>query len=326
MDVTALDIASKCGTSVSAVSRAFRTNSSIDPNLRRRILDEAARLGYMPPAQRSRQRRRVISVAIVIAEVWNPFNASALECFSSDAAALGWEMTTFIVQASGNTDSVMEQVLAADLDVVILASAELSSKLANECRGRALPVIYFNRVQIDADMLAVCSDNYSGGKLAAKRLLAAGCEQIAFVGGHVETSTHLERRRGFLDGLEAAGHGLEHEAVGNFDYETALGIGRDLFNRSQIPNGIFCANDTMGFALIDAADAAGLRPGKDVSIIGYDDVPIARWNRYQLTTISQQVEIMVERTVELIERAARDSTLTSVIEVVPAMLISRHSG
>ncbi|MEM1075373.1 MAG: substrate-binding domain-containing protein [Pseudomonadota bacterium] len=326
MKVTARDIASKCGTSISAVSRAFRADGSIHPDLRRRILDEAASLGYTPPARRARMLREAVSFAIVIGEIGNPFNASTLMRFSSSAASAGWVMTTFVVPTSGEMDSVIEQVLAADLDVVVLASAELSSGLAKECRERGLPVIYFNRIQVDADMIAVCTDNYGGGQLAAERLLAAGRERFAFVGGRIETSTHLERRRGFLDALKAAGVSLDHDEVGNFDYETALGIGRDLFNRSPAPDGIFCANDNMGFALIDAADAVGLRPGEDVSIIGYDDVPMARWNRYQLTTISQQVDHMVAHTVELIGRAAQGTALEGVIEVVAAKLVARQSG
>lgn len=326
MKKTAHDIAKRCGTSISAVSRAFRADGSIHPDLRRRILDEAARLGYMPPARRTRRRRKAISFAIVIGEIENPFYASTLTRFSTRAAAAGWEMTTFVVPVSGDMDSVIEQVLAADLDLVVLASSELSSSLAGECRRRALPVIFFNRIQVDAEMTAVCTDNYGGGRLAAQRLLAAKRERLAFVGGRIDTSTHLERRRGFLDVLDAAGMSLEYDEIANFDYETALGIGRVLFSRSPFPDGIFCANDNMGFALIDAADAVGLKPGEDVSIIGYDDVPMARWNRYQLTTISQQVNLMVDHTIELVRRAVQESDFEGIIEVVPAKLIARQSG
>jgi len=326
MKVTERDIARNCGTSLSAVSRAFCADGSIDPDLRWRILDEAARLGYAPPTRRARRRRDAISFAIVIGEIENPFNASTLARFATSAAGAGWEMRTFLVPSSGAVDSVMEQILAADLDVVLLASAELSSSLARACKARALPVIYFNRIQVDADMTAVCTDNYGGGRLAAQRLLAAHRDRIAFVGGRIETSTHLERRRGFLDVLDAAHMPLAHDTIANFDYETALGIGKALFSQAHRPNGVFCANDNMGFALIDAADEIGLRPGKDVSIIGYDDVPMARWNRYQLTTIIQQVDLMVDHTVRLIGRAVQDAGSIGNIEVVPAKLIARQSG
>ena len=220
----------------------------------------------------------------------------------------------------------MEQVLAADLDVVVLASAELSSGLATVCGERALPVIHFNRIQTNADMMAVSTDNYGGGRLAAERLLANECRTIAFVGGRAGTSTHLERRRGFLDALAERDHALVYDEVGNFNYDTALALGETLFNAPQPPDGIFCANDNMAFALVDAADASGFEPGKTVFIVGYDDVPMASWNRYQLTTISQQVEQMVDDTIKLIPLAAQSTAPGGVIKVVPSKLIIRQSG
>ncbi|MCY4334711.1 MAG: substrate-binding domain-containing protein [Litoreibacter sp.] len=246
--------------------------------------------------------------------------------FSARSAVLGWDMTTFVIPPSGRLDATMEQVLAADLDVVVLASVELSSELAKVCRERALPVIYFNRIQTDANMVAVCTDNYGGGRLAAERLVTLGCRTLSFVGGRAETSTHLERRRGFLDALAAQGRSLAYDEVGNFDYDTARVIGETHFSKPTRPDGIFCANDNMAFALVDAADAAGLEPGKSVFIIGYDDVPMASWNRYQLTTVSQQVEQMVEDTIKLIPQAVENTAPGGVIKVVPSKLIIRQSG
>jgi len=326
MRVTARDIARKCETSLAAVSRAFRADASISPELRRRILEEAQKSGYQPPARRARSRDQTFSFAIIIGEIENPFNALALKQFSAAAEALDWDMATFIVPPSGKLDGTMKQVLTTDLDVVVLASAELSSALTKVCRERALPVIYFNRIQTDADMTAVCTDNYGGGRLAAERLIAHGCKTIAYIGGRARTSTHIERRRGFLDALADRDRLIAYEEVGNFDYDTALIVGETLLRKPKPPDGIFCANDNMAFALIDAADAAGLEPGKSVFIIGYDDVPMARWNRYQLTTISQQVDQMVKDTIKLIPQTVENRAPGGVIKVVPSKLIIRQSG
>ncbi len=326
MRVTARDIAQKCETSLAAVSRAFRADASISTELRRRILDEAQRSGYQPPARRVRSNNQTFSIAIIIGEIENPFNALALTQFSASSAVLGWDMTTFVIPPSGRLDATMDQVLAADLDVVVLASVELSSELASVCRERALPVIYFNRIQTDANMVAVCTDNYGGGRLAAERLLTLGCKTLSFVGGRAETSTHLERRRGFLDVLVGQDRLLAYDEVGNFDYDTARAVGETLFSKPRPPDGVFCANDNMAFALIDAADAAGLEPGKSVFIIGYDNVPMASWNRYQLTTVSQQVDQMVDDTIKLIPQKVKNTVPGGVIKVVPSKLIVRQSG
>jgi DNA-binding LacI/PurR family transcriptional regulator len=326
MTATARDIAKACGTSLSAVSRAFKFNGSIDPELRRAILAEAAERGYRPPVRRAREMRKSVAFGIVVGDIENPFYPLALRRFSSASALLGWDMTTFVVPTQGGSDSVMAQVLAADLDVLVLASAEMSSTLASECHERGLPVLFFNRMQVGGTITAVCSDNYGGGALAAERLISTGRTHFAFVGGRKETSTHLERRRGFIDTLEGAGQTLAQDTIGAFEYDTAFQVGRDLFKASDPPDGVFCASDNMGFAIIDAAFEAGLKPGKNVSVIGYDDVPMASWHRYQLTTISQQVDEMVARTVSLMQRDANASRPRGIIEIIPAKLIERMSG
>lgn len=324
--VTARTIAAACDTSLSAVTRAFKPDASISSVLRAAILREAAKQGYLPPDKRTRLTKRSVSIGLVIGDIESPFYPHVMARIAKAAAQFGWELMTFVVPDDGTPDDVLGQVLRANVDVVVLASADLSSNLATTCRERALPVIHFNRVQIDTEMTAICTDNYGGGALAGQRLLSTGRKTIAFVGGRKETSTHLERRRGLIDTLEAKGAALAYDTIGNFDYQTSLEIGRELFTNAAPPDGVFCANDYMGFALIDAAHEVGLRPGSDVSILGYDDVPMAGWHRYQLTTISQQAAVMVDRTVGVIQRIANRDIPASLVEVVPAKLIIRQSG
>lgn len=324
--VTALQVARACATSVSAVSRAFRADASISPELRDRILREAARLGYVPPRRRGRRVDRVVSFALVVGDIENPFYPFVLKEASRAAQILGWEMTVHVAPEIGSVDSLMTQVLRADIDAVVIASAELSSRLAALCHDRALPVILFNRVQARAGIHSVCTDNYAGGRMVARRLVAASRSRIVFVGGRQGTSTHLERRRGLIDALGERQLGLADDLICDYSYDNAARAGRDLFSRSTPPDGIFCANDNMGFALLDAASDAGLVPGRDVSIIGYDDVPMASWSGYGLTTVSQDVPGMVARTLDRIAEFLAEPETPARIDIVAPRLIARRSG
>lgn len=320
------DIARACGTSPASVSRAFRADAPMSGDLRQRILQEAARVGYVPPRRRARDSARVRSFALVVSDLENPFYPLVLNQFSEEAAALGWDMQVFVAPGHGSVDTVRAQVLRADVDAVIVANADLASSLAAECRDRALPVILFNRVQVDARMTAICADNYAGGRLAARRLLDQGLRHIAYVGGRKGTSTHLERRRGLIDALGERQIPLRDDLICDFDYDTAYRAAQGLFARPAPPEGLFCANDQMAFAVIDAAHDAGLQPGRDVAVIGYDDVPMAHWSRYRLTTISQPVPDMVRRTLARLA-AHRDMGIPAgEIELVPPVLIPRDSG
>ncbi|MEM9247422.1 MAG: substrate-binding domain-containing protein [Pseudomonadota bacterium] len=324
--VTARDVADACATSIAAVSRAFRADAPISSDLRDRILREAARLGYVPPRRRGRRVSRVISFALIVGDIENPFYPQVLRAFSREAADLGWEALVYVAPEVGSVDSLMAHVLRADVDAVVIASAELSSTLAAQCHDRALPVILFNRVQARTGLNAVCSDNYAGGQMAAQHLIGTGRSRIAFIGGRRSTSTHLERRRGLIDALAKRQMRLSEDLVCDYAYDVAATVGHTLFARATRPDGIFCANDNMAFALLDAAFEAGLRPGQDVSIIGYDDVPMAGWSRYRLTTLSQNVPDMVARTVDRIAELVTTPQTDARIEIVPPQLIVRHSG
>lgn len=321
---TAHDVARRAGTSVSAVSRAFRPHAPIAPDLRARILAASDALGYAPPSRRARAAEARRAFALIVGDVENPFYPQVLRHFAGAAETLGWDMQVLVAPERGSVDHLMPQVLGADLDAVVITSADPSSTLAAECRDRALPVTLFNRVQVDAEMNAVCTDNYLGGRLAAERLIGTGRRRLAFVGGRPETSTHLERRRGFLDVLEGAGVALMHDAVGRYEYRVAHDVGREIFSGDAVPDGVFCANDNMAYAVLDAVRSAGLVPGRDVSVIGYDDVAMSGWTTFDLTTVSQDIPEMVARTIEGIRTARAGDP--GRIEIVPPRLIIRGSG
>ncbi|CUH61388.1 LacI family DNA-binding transcriptional regulator [Thalassobacter stenotrophicus] len=326
MKKTAKDVADLCGTSTAAVSRAFRAESTINTDLRRRILATAREMGYAPPAKRMRGREGRRTISIVVGDISNPFYASALETFAAEIGRLKYEMLVHVVAEGKTVDSAISQVMKSGSDAAIIASANLSSELAQECKRRGIPVVLFNRVQADPNTNAICTDNYNGGMLAAKRFVSRNCASIGFVGGVPDTSTHLERRRGFLDELARHDAGLSFEGLGQYDYGVTFNMIRLLLDSRNRPEGLFCANDIMAIAAIDAARLAGMVPGKDISIIGFDDVPMAAWTSYQLTTFRQRIRQMVSNALSLVEEIWQEPDTTGALRMVRCGFIERQSG
>lgn len=321
MRVTANDVAEACEVSLATVSRAFRADAPISKDLRLRILAKAKEFGYAPPAPRQRKKigRRVIG--LIVGDIENPFYPSVLKCFAAKTADRSLDMVVHVVPPEKSVDDIMAQVLGTDVDALVIASAILPSRLAADCKARGLPVVLFNRIQTDSSLNAVCADNYGGGKMVAARFLSAGHERICFMGGMTRTSTHLERRRGFIDGL---GQCDLQEVAGLYRYNTARQAMDDVLSASKPPTALFCANDLMAFAAIDAANTVGMTPGKDIQIIGYDDVPMASWSSYQLTTVSQRVDVLVNETLDLILSVSPKTK--GEMRIVPSALIVRSSG
>lgn len=323
--VTARDVAAACNTSVAAVSRAFQKGSPIAADKREAILKAARDMGYVSPSGRSVAATTAGSITLVTGNLENPFYPLVATALSQAIHAQGRKMILHAAPPGDDVDSLLEQVLDLKSDAVIVTSTLMSSRFAKACRDHDMPVVLFNRVQPDLGMTAVTCDNYGGGRLAAKRFISAGRRRIAMIGGRPDTSTHLERARGFLDALREAGMTPGPVVPGSYLYGQAFEAMRGLLDGGDA-DAVFCANDIMALAALDAARAAGAAVPGDVAIIGFDDIPMAAWPSYQLTTVRQPLNRMVADALDLIDRQRVDSSVSGGIRIAPVRLIERLSG
>ena len=176
-----------------------------------------------------------------------------------------------------------------------MASVSMSDELVARCGEAGLPVVLFNR-GMEGDMLSsVTSDNVLGGQIAGQALLAGGHRRIAHIAGWRNSSTGRDRAEGFLQALEAAGQTALWVEDGLYSRDAAARITRArCADPVQRPDAIFVGNDHMAFAVMDVLRSElGLDLPGDMSIIGFDDVPLAGWPAYDLTTLRQPLHRMV---------------------------------
>jgi DNA-binding LacI/PurR family transcriptional regulator len=206
--------------------------------------------------------------------------------------------------------------------------------LARRAPDAAIPVVLFNRVMAAGSSGAVStvssvrSDNVSGGRAVARLLAQSGHQRVAYIAGHEESSTNLERERGFRDGLAERGLRIWARGVGNYDFEQARAAARVMFKPgAEQPDAVFVASDHMAFGVMDVLRCElGLRIPQDVSVVGFDNVPQADWGSYRLTTVEQPVQPMIEATVGLLQKYLRGEHLSqSENVVVPGQLVLRDS-
>ena len=162
--------------------------------------------------------------------------------------------------------------------------------------------------------------------MLADYLVSTGHRSIAYIAGLSGASTQIDREAGFRAGLQAAGQDLCARAEGNFSYPDAQRAARALFARPDRPDAVFVANDHMAFAVMDVLRfELGLRVPQDVSVVGFDDVPPAAWPAYNLTTVRQNVELMVAETVQMLITQIAEGSGISKRVVLDAALIIRGS-
>lgn len=324
---TAHDVARAAGVSQSAVSRAFTPGASIAPATRRKIMAAAERIGYQPNLiARSLISGRSNIVGVGVGNLRNPFFAEALELFSRALENAGYRLLLFPIDNSATLDTQIHEVLHYRLDALILLSTTLTSTLATQCRSAQVPVILFNRISADPDISSVVGDNEVGARTIAAFLHGAGHRRPAIIVGLEDSSTSRERERGFMGFFAERGLAPPLRERGEFLHDPAVAAMRRLLVRKDPPDAVFCCNDHMAIAALNVARFEfGLEPGRDISIVGFDDAYQAAWPAFSLTTYAQPTQHMVDSTIEII-RDLRDRPDLTTHVVIEGQLVIRSSA
>jgi DNA-binding LacI/PurR family transcriptional regulator len=301
--ITAQDVARLAGVSQSAVSRVFTPGASASKITVQKVRAAAEQLGYRPdPLARAMITGRTRIIGLVVAYLENQFYPMALERLSRALQERGYHILVFM--AENSTDKVAEvvqELIDYRVDGIITASVSMSNDLTARLLALGIPVVNFNRGQDDARLTDITSDNIAGARRATEFLIAAGHTRIAHVMGWQGSSTGRDRATGFRLAMDAAGLTPHAMIDGMYDRDTAAAAARAMCQGPDRPDAIFVGNDHMAFAVMDELRfALGLRVPQDVSVIGYDDVPMAAWPAYGLTTIRQPVNRMVAASVDAI--------------------------
>jgi DNA-binding LacI/PurR family transcriptional regulator len=237
------------------------------------------------------------------------------ECLQSD-----------ISDSEASIDKIVSEILDYQVDGIILASILLSSTLADQCQAAGVPVILFNRSQTGDYISSVTSDNFAGGIKVGEHLVQTGHKRPAYIAGLLAASTQRDREAGFMTALVAAELPLYWRGEGHYDYDGAANAARALAALDPLPDAVFVANDHMAFAVMDVLRyECGLSVPGDISVIGYDDVPVAGWPAYNLTTVRQPADEMVAETVSLLLKQIAGEESEIVRKAIDGPLILRES-
>ena len=298
--VTSIDVARLAGVSQSAVSRVFTPGASVSEKTSAKVRVAAEQLGYRPNVMaRAMITGKSRIIGLVVAYLDNQFYPLAIERLSLALQSRGYHLLVFMAgNAIEKVAEVMGELLDHQVDGIITASVGMSNDLTARCSAAGIPIVMFNRGQDDPRLSEVTSDNLAGSRRATEFLLAAEHKRIAHIMGWQGSSTGRDRAKGFERAMKAAGLIPFAMADGMYTRETAAAIARDMCSSAKRPDAIFVGNDHMAFAVMDELRfGLGLDVPGDVSIIGYDDAPMACWPAYALTTIRQPIDDMVAATV-----------------------------
>lgn len=327
--VTSVAVARAAGVSQATVSRVLN-DKPVSQHSRRRVLAAMKQLDYHPdPIARSMVTRRTGVIGVVVSDVTNLFNPEMLETVNAHLSAA--KLGMLLINAGGLVadHDLAGLLLNTRVDGAILTTALHESPSIHQLVAQRFPIVFAYRAG-DPAYDCVVSDNRTGGELAARHLLDLGHRRLGMVRGQPGASTAIERADGFEAALAAAGAPLAARLTVSTNavedrYERAyLGM-RALLTAPDRPTAVFCHNDWTAFAVLNAARAEGVDVPGALSVIGFDDVRMAAWESFGLTTIRQLTAETAREAVELLLSRIHDPTRAPRRVTMPCELVVRRT-
>lgn len=331
-NVTLRDVAELAGVHVSTASRALDSGPSrIGPDTAEKVRSAAAELGYSRDLLASGLKRGVTkSIGVVIANHDNPYNVGVIRGMTRVLEA---DDFVPLVAETGESRERFERLLrhlvGRRVDAVIIAAIHLDG---GEMLARLLgevPVVLAGRGLPGDDHSAVLHDDLSGGKMAGEHLLSLGHRLVAQLPGPDDIEPFLRRAEGFRAALAASGV----EAIGvpgpgsvTPAFEEGRRMMSGLLDVPVRPTGVFAPSDVMAVGALDAINAAGLRCPEDISVVGYNNVPMGRFVSPPLTTVEMPAEELGAEAARMALAAIEDADAPRRRVVLPARLIVRRSA
>ncbi len=313
--VTLARLASEAEVSLSTISKVLNGRPDVSSATRSRVERLLADHGYL--------RRKGVQpsgglIELVFHELEAAWSMEIIRGVENIASAQGMSV---VLTESGSRHAPapdwIEGVLRRRPAGVVLVFSDLPTEYREMLRSRAIPFVIIDPAgDPSPDVPSVGSANWSGGLMATRHLIELGHTRIAAITGPDDMMCSHARIDGFRSAMNSAGLPIDPAWIRFGDFHTSGGAhhGRELLTESEPPTAIFAGSDLQALGVLEAVRELGLRVPQDLSLVGYDDIPLAQWVSPRLTTIRQPLRRMAEEATRLVVRMSE-----APLESVPRM-------
>jgi LacI family transcriptional regulator len=324
--VTLADVAREAGTSASTASRALSGRGYVAADVRKRLLDVADRLGYVPNlSARTLKQRTSRVVGVIVSDLSNPFYAALAAGIEQALREADYQMLIL-----GDNSDAREELAGARAFLSMRAPGVIvtpaSSAPAELLAARGVPVVEADRRLATSLCDAVVIDNERGAREAVAHLVELGHERIALLVAKTTWTTDAGRLEGYRAALAAAGLRSDRKLVlkiATHDLDAAARI--DALVESERPTAIFAANNVLAEQAWRVLRRRGLEIPHDVSLVAFDDVPWMEMVQPPLTAVRQPTYEMGRRAALLLLRRLEDGAAGRTVEILQPELVIRGS-
>ena len=324
-------VAREAGVSVPTASKVVNGREDVAPETRRRVTEALDRLGYVrrPRFDAAKSSGLVDLVVHALDSSWSGAVLHGVEAAAHDA---GLEVVVSAgltrTRASRPERGWLDKLIARGSSGVLFNLSELTESQYAWLDQHGIPYVLIDPVlEPPAGVVSVGAANWQGGVTATEHLLALGHERIAVIAGHQRKMCSSTRVAGYRSALASAGvrHRPEYVRHAGFDESVARRRMLELLDLPEPPTAVFVCSDRMALGVYAALSERGLRVPQDMSVVGFDDLPEARWLAPALTTVRQPLSEMAATALRLLVRMMDGDRPESTRTELSTRLVKRAS-
>jgi LacI family transcriptional regulator, xylobiose transport system transcriptional regulator len=321
---TLAEIAREAGVSAPTVSKVLNGRADVAPATRARVEDLLRAHGYR---RRRAEASRSPLIDLVFHELESAWAMEVIRGVENVARDAG--LSVVLSESAGRLTpgrTWADQVAARRPYGVVLVLSGLDESQRALLGSRSIPFVVMDPAgDPGADVPSIGATNWQGGLAATRHLVELGHRRIGAISGPSRMMCSRARVDGYRAALETAGLPVDPELImaGDFHHETGYRQGLELLRRPDRPTAVFAGNDLQALGLYEAARELGLRIPEDLSVVGFDDLPVAPWVGPPLTTVRQPLTEMAEAAAKLVLDLGREggSTAATRVELATSLVV-----
>ena len=324
---TSYDVAKLAGVSQATVSRVFSEDRYASPETRAKILSAAEKLNYRPNRiARSLSFGRTGLVGMIIKHETLRNYPEAVKSITNILRSSDGNVLLQVIDDDLVSRSMIQQFLAYKVDFII-STGSLAKEDAQLCVDERTPLVMLNTTLNLSGVDQVLSNHYEASRDVALGLAGAGVSRCAHIAGRAESEYSQRCQKGFVDGCSAAGLAAPLLATGDFTYDGGYRAALELIDREPSLEAVATASDQMAIGAIDALiHECGKRIPEDVMVVGFMDTDATRFKAYELTSVRQPMEEMMQTALDLaLQRLKSPDRATSNV-VLQSTVVMRKTA
>ena len=332
--ITLKDVAIKVGVHSSTVSRALNpaTKGMVTKKIAAQVISAATDMGYRPNTfAQSLKTNRSYTIGVLVPDLTNPAFAPIINGIENMLETHGYSvMVSSTYNLAKKQQSTLNKFRERQVDGLIIATAMRGDKLIKDCILEGTPFVEAVRASGNTDVCSVISDEITGGIMVISHLAQLGHKKIAYIAGPQFLSTGFNRYQGFLQGMKENGLIIDQNLIipcGAFSEEEAGNAANKLLANKKKFTAIYVGNDIMALGVYNELEAQAIKCGKDISVVGFDDMPFANKFNPPLTTIhTPMINVGTEAARILLDKINEINIPAQIIKIKPELVIRSSSG